>query len=144
MRDFWAIDPWQEVERLRREMGRLFTGVLPAAWTERVFPPVNIWTGRDDAVVTVELPGVDPKSIELSITGDTLALAARREADEVKEGGTYSRQERPTGDFNRTVQLPFRVEADGVEARYAKGVLTITLPRLEADKPKQIAVKATK
>ncbi len=142
MRELWPWDPLREMGRLERDMRRLFSGFAPG-YAARVWPPVNVWTGRDDAVVSVELPGVDPKGLEISVVGDTLTLSGTREPSELKGGHVVNRLERDTGDFSRTIQLPFRVEPDRVEASYAKGILRIKLPRLEADKPKQIAVKAT-
>jgi HSP20 family protein len=142
MRRLWATDPWEEMRRLQREMNRLFSGVAPGL-TRRLFPPVNVWVGRDQAVVTAELPGVDPAAIDINVVGDSLSLSGSREPDELGEGQSFTRQERPVGAFSRTVQLPFRVEPDGVEATYARGILTVTLPRLEADKPRQISVKGT-
>jgi HSP20 family protein len=140
MRRLWGVDPWEEARRLHRDMHRLFESVAPGL-ARRAFPPVNVWVGRDQAVVTAELPGATPANIEINVVGDTLSLSGERAADELGEGQSYARQERPVGAFSRKIQLPFRVEADQVEASYAKGVLTITLPRLEADKPKQIAIK---
>jgi HSP20 family protein len=122
-------------------MGGLFSDGWPRA--RRAFPPINVWTGRDNVVVTGELPGFDPAKIELSVQGDTLTFSGSREAEQLEEGATYSRQERDVGSFSRTIQLPYRVDPDQVEAHYDKGILTITLPRLEADKPKQITVKAS-
>lgn len=142
MRDLWSWEPLEEMKRLQREMGRVFSDVWRGI-SSRVFPAVNIWTGREDAVVTVELPGVDPKKLDLSVVGDTLTISGAREPEELKEGQAYNRRERETGDFSRTVQLPFRIEPDKVTAHYANGILRVTLPRLEADKPKQISVKAT-
>lgn len=142
MRRLWATDPWEEMRRLQRDMNRLFSGVAPGL-ARRLFPPVNVWVGRDQAVVTAELPGVDPANIEINVVGDSLSLSGRREADELGEGQSFTRQERPVGAFSRTIQLPFRVEPDGVEATYARGILTVTLPRLEADKPRQISVKGS-
>lgn len=142
MRELWSWEPMDQLRRLQRDMGRALTD----AWrglSARVFPAVNIWTGHDDAVVTVELPGVDATKLDLSVVGDTLAISGRREPDHLEEGQAFSRRERDTGDFTRTVQLPFRVEADKVSAHYVNGVLRVTLPRLEADKPKQITIKAT-
>jgi len=140
MRGLWSFEPWEEMRRLQRQMNRLFTDVWPGA-TRRAYPPVNLWAGRDSAVVTVELPGLDPKALDISVVGDTLTLKGSREADELKEGQAFTRQERAVGDFHRQIKMPFRVEPDNVEATYAKGILRISLPRLEADRPKQIAVK---
>jgi len=140
MRRLWAVDPWEEMRRLQREMGRVFAAVAPAL-ARRVFPAVNLWVGRDRAVVTAELPGVDAERLDLSLTGDTLTISGTRELDPLDEGQAYARQERPSGGFSRAIQLPFRVEPDQVEASYANGILTVTLPRLEADKPRQITIQ---
>jgi HSP20 family protein len=142
MRDWWQWDSLREMRRLQSDMNRLFTGYRPAA--ERIFPAVNVWTGRDDAIVAAEVPGIDPKRLDITVVGDTLTLSGTREPAEVKEGHVVNRLERETGVFTRTIQLPFRVEPDKVEAVYAKGVLQVRLPRLEADRPKQIAIKASK
>ena len=139
MRRLWSVDPWEEMRHIQREMSRLMSGVSPLA-TRRVFPPANVWTGRDEAVVTAEIPGVDTDKIDISVVGDTLTLKGTRQLDELPEGQAFTRQERLAGDFYRKVQLPFRVDPDKVTATYTNGVLRVDLPRLEADKPKQIAV----
>ena len=142
VRDWWQWDPLREMRRVQRELERALAGSAPGH-VPQVFPPVNIWTGRDDVVVTAEVPGVEPQKLEISVVGDTLTLSGEREGAEAEEGQVVNRLERETGAFARTVQLPFRVEADKAEATYAKGILRIKLPRLEADKPKQIAIKAS-
>ena len=143
VRDWWQWDPFREMRRLQRDMDRLAAGYRLGA-AERVFPAVNVWTGRDDAIVTAEVPGIDPNKLEITGVGDTLTLSGTREPADAGEGQVVNRLEREAGDFARTIQLPFRVEPDKVEAIYAKGILQVRLPRLEADKPKQIAIKASK
>jgi HSP20 family protein len=138
--ELWSWEPFEDVRRLQRQMGRLFSDAWPFA--RRAFPPVNVWTGRDNVIVTAALPGLDPAKLDLTVVGDTLTLNGEREAEPLTEEQSLSRQERETGTFSRAIQLPYRVDPDKVEARYAKGILRIDLPRLEADKPKQIAVKA--
>ena len=75
------------------------------------------------------------------VHGDTVTLRGERKPDEIEEGDAFHRQERGHGKFVRTIQLPHQVDADNVQAHYAKGVLRLTLPRAEADKPRQISVK---
>jgi len=106
------------------------------------FPAVNIWTGADEVLVTAEIPGVNPDTIEVTVKDETVTLRGSRDHDELKEGDAYLRHERGAGSFVRSFALPFRVEADKVKAQYRRGVLELTLPRAEADKPKRIAVKA--
>jgi HSP20 family protein len=131
------------MERLRRDMNRLVSGIpdLDAVATPG-YPSINVWTNDDGAVVTAELPGVEPNDIDISVVGDTLTLTGSRAPDEPGEGGTYHRRERRHGRFTRAVKLPFPAEPDRVEAVFEKGVLSVSLPRLEADKPRKIAVRA--
>jgi HSP20 family protein len=145
MRPFgnWA-SPWREMERLQHEMNRLLSGTSrsPGLSVALSYPAMNVWTNEESAFVTAELPGINPEDIDISVQNDTLTLRGNRAPDEVQEGGTYHRRERGSGSFTCSFQLPFQVQSDQVEASYAKGILRITLPRAEADKPKKIAIKA--
>jgi len=132
-------DPSRDVRRLRQEMDRIFSDFGQPV--SREFPAVNAWIGEAEAVVTAELPGIDPNVVEVSVVGDTLTISGSREAELLKEGESYQRQERGWGRFSRSLQLPFHVEADKVEATYEKGIIKITLPRSEAEKPRKISVK---
>jgi len=133
--------PWQEFERFQQEMNRLLS--TSRSRLAPTFPAMNVWTNRDGAVLTAELPGVDPEAIEISVVGETLTLTGSRQPEQLQENDRYHRRERGYGNFTRTFQLPFPVEADQVEATFNKGVLYISLPRAEADKPKKINVKTT-
>ncbi len=132
-------DPVTDMQRLQREMNRLFSGASELYGHD--FPPVNVWRGEDGVIVTAEAPGIDPEKVDISVVGDSLTLSGMRERDVLKEGESYHRQERNQGRFTRTLQLPFHVESGKVEAKYEKGVLHITLPRAEADKPRKIKIK---
>jgi HSP20 family protein len=133
------------MERLHRDVNRLFYDSFSQAGG-RVgpanYPVMNVWSNEDGAVVTAELPGINAEDIEISVVGDTLTLSGSRQADELEEGEKYHRRERGSGKFSRSFQLPFRTEADKIEATFDKGVLHISLPRSEADKPKKISVKS--
>lgn len=142
--------PWREIrrmehemERMEREMDRLFETFFPRRrrFFEAEFPPMNVWTNSEGAVVTVEVPGVNPEQLELAVVGDTLTLRGKRVAEDLPEGARYQRRERFQGEFARSLQLPFTIDAEHVEAQYENGILTITLPRAEADKPKRITVQ---
>jgi HSP20 family protein len=135
--------PWQEMERLQREMNHLFSDSFSLAGgrTGSSYPAMNVWTNEEGAVITAELPGVNPEEVDISVVGDTLTLSGNRQPEELGEGDKYHRRERSYGKFTRTFELPFLVEADKVEAVFEKGVLHISLPRAEADKPKKIAIK---
>ncbi|HRU05176.1 MAG TPA: Hsp20/alpha crystallin family protein [Candidatus Brocadiia bacterium] len=134
----WDWDPWAELRRLQRDFTRLFEGVERGAPVD--FPAVNVWTGPDDVIVTAEVPGIEPKNLDVSVQGDTLTIRGNREPDKIKDGESYHRQERGYGQFVRTLTLPHQVDSDKVEAKYEKGVLRLRLPRAASDKPRQIAV----
>ena len=90
-------------------------------------------TGSDGAVITAELPGFAAESFDVSVFGKTVTVKGERKALEL-EGATAHRRERQVGSFVRAIELPFRIEADKVDAKYERGVLQITLPRAEADR----------
>lgn len=136
---------WNELERLRQDVDRLFESSLPRVYRprSRTFPAINVWTNEvEGVIVTAELPGVSADSIDISVTGDTLEISGTRQPMEEATKEKYHRQERSYGDFKRSVQLPYAVNTEAVQATAEKGVLRITLPRAEAEKPKQIAVRA--
>ncbi len=129
-------DPWSEFDRMQRALWRGFS--TPSA----DFPLVNVWVTADEAIVTTEIPGVDPKSIDISVAAKTLTIRGSRDPEELKEGESYHRRERWLGQFTKTVEMPFTIEAGKVDATFSKGILRITAPRAEAEKPKKISVKS--
>lgn len=135
---------WQEMNRLQRDMNRLFGHM--STNRERVtqtYPAINIWADENSALITAEIPGVNRDDMELNVTGDTLSIMGERIHDELPEGAKYHRNERSYGKFNRNIQLPYTVDVDKVKASFKNGVLEIVLPRVEAEKPKKITVKAS-
>lgn len=137
---FNAMNPWREMDRIQREMNRLFGDLNRPG--SRAYPAINAWTTEDKAIVTAELAGYEPDQLNISVVDQTLTINGERPRIEMKEGETLHRQERITGKFQRDIQMPFLVDAEKVEAKFDKGVLSITLPRAEADKPKKISIKA--
>jgi HSP20 family protein len=133
---------WDEMDRLQREMNRVFEsfdrGYAPASG----FPAVNVWMNEEGAVVTAELPGVNVADLEINVVGETLTLSGGRKPVELPKDAVYHRQERGMGKFTRTIELPFAVESGKVQATLEKGILRILLPRAEQDKPRKILVKA--
>ncbi len=136
----WGWDPFREMERMERDWTNLFSGYGRPGVAQ--FPPVNVLTSENDVIVTSELPGTNPEDIDISVTGDVLTIKGKRPQPEIREGQSWQRRERSGGNFYRTIQLPFNVESSKVEADYTKGILKITLPRAESDKPKKISIKA--
>lgn len=132
----WFFDPWDEFERMRRVMSRL------DSQRSSEFPAVNTWLSSDDSVVTTEIPGVDPENIDISVTGKTVTLRGSRKADSINDEQIFHRRERWNGEFTKTIELPFNIESNNVSARFKKGVLYLSLPKAEAEKPKKIEIKS--
>src|SRR4051794_7586730 len=135
-----GFDPFLELRRMQSEMNRLFSGYGMA--TTRDFPPINIWLGDNSVVVTSELPGVTRDDFTLNLQEDVLTLEGARRPTQERDVN-WQRRERAYGSFSRAVQLPFRVDADKVQARFNNGILEIELERLEADRPKKIEIRPT-
>ena len=137
-------EPFHDLSDLQSEMNRLFGGVFgrPAAGLERVWAPaVDMYETKDDLVVTAEVPGMNEKDIKLSVHGDMLSLRGERtNGQDVQPEGAY-RGERWYGKFERSLALPIPVQADKVKAIYRDGVLTITLPKVEESKPREIKIE---
>ena len=139
----------QTLDRLRNEMDRLFDdcfqpvsvfGQFAAPW-ERAFPNLNVWEDEQNLFAEAEVPGMSMEDMELTVAGNELTIKGKRSRDE-REGVTLHRRERGVGAFTRTLRLPFDIDADKVAATLEHGVLTITLPKPEAAKPRRIEVKA--
>lgn len=132
-------DPFSDLRAIQREMNRAFSGYSPGA---AAFPALNIWGSGEDAVVVAEVPGVDPKDININVVKDKLTIEGERKAEEPADNVTCHRCERPEGGFTRSIRLPFAVESDKVKAKYNNGLLTVTLPREEATRPKKITIES--
>lgn len=117
-------------------------GGIESGFGYRRYPPVNLWISGDEVLVDAEVPGVDPRTIDISLKDDVLQIAGERAERNMREGESYHRQERPYGRFSRTVTMPFRGDGAKVEATCRNGILRIRVPRAEGDKPRRIAIAA--
>lgn len=137
--------PLSDFDQVRREMLRLLDTVAGDTVGEvnsGVFPPMNITQDNDNFYLRAEVPGIKPNELSISAVRNRLSLAGKREIQREHERVSYHRKERAEGSFNRTVTLPTEVDADRVDARYADGILTLTLPKAEETKPRQITVRS--
>ena len=114
--------------------GQLFNG-----WT----PALDLYQNNDNVVAIVELPGMRKEDIEISLHDGTLTIGGERKSGTESNGESAARTERFTGKFRRTITLPTRVDANKVNATYTDGILTVTLPKAEEAKPKQIQVQVS-
>ena len=143
------LAPWRpfgELSPFRKEMDRLWNRFLGEAsfaktFTEMWSPSVDISETKDDFVVKAELPGLEAKDVNVSISGDVLTIKGEKKAEEEEKDEHYHRVERCSGSFQRVFQLSSGVKADKIEANFDKGVLKVILPKVEEAKKKEIEVK---
>jgi HSP20 family protein len=139
-------EPFLEFESLQDEINRLFDGVRspePRGLFDRAFSPaVDVVEHGDRFEVLCDVPGVEAKDIETSISGAVLTIKGERKESGTSESANLYRTDRRAGKFQRTLQLPLPVNAGQVEAQLKDGVLRIVLPKQEELKPRQITVKA--
>lgn len=146
------LDVIREMDALRREMDRRVAGAIASPrWAAflpgrgaRQYPLINTSQDHDHLYVEALMPGVDPKTLDVSVVGNTLVVSgekSRRPAGTPSaEEEAYHRSERAAGRFSRSVELPVEADDRRVAARYEHGVLHITLPKAESAKPRRINV----
>jgi len=141
-------EPFGELVSLRQAMDRLLEDsfVTPSHAFGRLnaVMPVDMYQTENEVVVKAAVPGVKPEEIDISITGDTLCIKGEKKADEKIKREDYIYQEHRYGAFSRTVVLPGGLDTSKAEASFEEGILTLTIPKSEEVKPKQIKVKAKK
>ena len=141
-----GLDLSNEFVEMQREMDRVFDrfmrsgGAVNETEVSTYLPPVNILEHEDKFVVTAELPGVRKEDVRITITNDVLTIRGEKKHEMGNEGKNFHRVERAAGMFQRSFTLPSLVRADRIEAAYNDGILTITVPKAEEAKPKQIEV----
>ncbi|MEI6970368.1 MAG: Hsp20/alpha crystallin family protein [bacterium] len=148
VRSPWSI--FDEQESLCDGAGQSLAGDKAAVGREgrsswprgTVYPPMNVWSSADGLVIDAEIPGIDPKDVEIAVKGDELTLSGKLNAAGPGEGEACYRRERASGEFVRRLQLPLRAETGAVKASAKNGVLRLTIPQSEEEKPRKIAIEA--
>jgi HSP20 family protein len=140
-------DPWRMLNELQREMNKVFEGrlsadentsdVVTADWA----PAVDVKEEKDRFVLLADVPGVDPKEIEVHMEKGVLTIKGARNHETEKDREAYKRIERPRGSFYRRFSLPDTADAERISAKSLNGVLEITIPKMEATKPRKITVE---
>ena len=147
-------DPFRDLLGLQERMNKLFdesyrgisrTGTeddwaLGGSWA----PAVDIYEQGSDIVLKAELPGVDPKDVDVRLENSTLTLRGERKFDNEVKKESYHRIERSYGSFTRSFTLPSVVDQAGIKAEFRDGVLRVTMPKREEAKPKQITINVSK
>ncbi len=156
-----GLIPWKGKQRegertesplvaLRSEMDRLFDTFLrepfgdvdwPFVGQGRWSPTVDIAETDDQVTVRAEVPGIDPKDLEVSVSGSQLVLSGEKRESAENQGKDYYHSESRYGSFRRCVRLPEGVDSENVDAQYANGVLTLRLKKIPSAVPKRIEVK---
>jgi HSP20 family protein len=149
MANITRYDPLGEMVSLRSAMDRLFEDsfVSPLTWRtisngEGITPPLDVHETPEEIVVTAALPGIRADDVEITMTGQTLTLRGEFKANDQVTKDQYLYRERRYGSFNRTLQLPVRVQGDRADATFTDGVLTLRIPKAEEVKPRQIRINA--
>ena len=135
-----AFNSLSGLNRLLREMDHAPGANEGTSAHFHLYPKVNIWKNKEAVLVTAEVPGIDPKAIDLNVKADKLVISGELKGRDRVEGDAYQRSERSSGKFQREVTLPFRINQELVNASYKNGVLRVTLARAEEDKPKKITI----
>jgi HSP20 family protein len=141
-------EPFKEMMTLQERMNRMFEEVwgrgrrsdedfISASWV----PAVDVRETRDALEIAAEVPGIDPKEVDVSIEGGVLTLKGSRRFEKATEGETYHRVERAYGAFERSFTLPTNIDTEKINAVYRNGVLFLTIPKREEAKPRSISVK---
>ena len=142
-----VVRHWDPFDTFGQEMNRLLDTELESHQTRArradLRPSLNLYESDDAYTVTVELPGERPEQLRLDVTDERLKLAGEREPFEGIGDQAYRRQERWFGKWDRELVFPKRVVADQIVARMAHGLLTITVPKSAASKPRRIEVLST-
>ncbi len=143
--------PWRDrdIDRFRGEINRLFDDFFawrpfPRAFEEGDWTPaVDISETNKEIVVNAEVPGIDPKDIDISLTGRLLTIKGERKQEQEEKDKNYHRIECRYGSFSRSLELPADVDAGKVKATYRDGVLKLNLPKAKEQSVKKIEIKTS-
>jgi HSP20 family protein len=138
-------NPFSEMSLLQNHMNRLFETAFrtwpgDSTGTTDWVPAADIYETENELMVNLDLPGVDPKTVEVSVENNVLTIRGERRFDANQSRENFHRLERFYGAFARSFALSMQVDAEKIQAAYKHGVLSITLPKAEAAKPKRIQI----
>ena len=142
----YEMGPWRpfgEMVSLRDAMDRLFeeSVVTPKKGISTAMPKIDIKEKKDSVVVKAELPGVAEDDVEVEVIDNVMTITGEKKDEKEEEKEGYYYKESHTGTFSRSFTLPSEVKADKADADMKNGVLTITIPKVEAKQPKKVTIK---
>jgi HSP20 family protein len=134
-------DPFEALFALQRALDSRLASDWMADTTGGTgsYPPINIFQQGDDFVAVIELPGVDKNDLQIEAKQNTIRISGKKTIVH-EQGASVHRRERVWGTFDRTISVPVQIDADGIRAEYRDGVLALSIPRAERDKPKTIKI----
>ena len=137
--------PFSEISTVRNEMDRLWNRFLdewplPTVFTKGWAPMADISETKDKLIVKAELPGLDPEDIKLSLSGNLLTIEGEKKKEKEEKDEHHYSLERYSGTFQRCFRLPVEVQEEKIEAKFDKGVLTITMPKTTKTPKKEIKI----
>jgi HSP20 family protein len=138
----WPL--FDQLDSLQDEIQRIFNRTEQSRQSELFngwAPALDLYENSEDLVVQAELPGMRREEIEVSLHQGSLIISGERKAEQQHDQITLTRAERPVGRFQRSLRLPKPVEAGKVSAVYRDGILTVTLPKTEESRPRQVQIK---
>ncbi|MDI6793182.1 MAG: Hsp20/alpha crystallin family protein [bacterium] len=144
--DLIPLRPFRELSAVEDETSRLldyFFGRRPMLGSrERAWAPlIDVRETKDSLIAEVDLPGVDPKDVDISVEGRTLSIKGEKKVEREEKEGGYRYYERYSGSFHRTATLPDEVDPARTKAGYKDGVLTVTMPKSEVAKARKIKIE---
>lgn len=138
------LEPFREIDTLQRQMNSLFDSLMTTTGTENVgvsFMPAAEMQETADAIhLRLEVPGLEAKDIDVQVTAEAVSISGERKSETKTEEKGVTRSEFRYGKFQRVLPLPTRIQNDKVQAEYKNGVLTLALPKAEAEKNKVVKV----
>jgi HSP20 family protein len=144
MRTIATWEPFRGLPTLQDQINRLFSEMGTRSSDESALsswaPPVDIYETEHELVVKADLPSVDPKDLDIRVENNVLTIRGERKFEKKVAEENYLRVERAYGAFNRSFSLASTVNAEAIKADYQNGVLTLSIPKREEAKPKQIKV----
>jgi HSP20 family protein len=140
-RELQIWSPMRELERFRRDFDDLFARFLGASDISLSGPPIESFVDGNRLVVRADLPGVDPKDVEVTLAGNVLTIKGSRRSEHENKGRDFLHREVSYGSFERSLTLPEGVKADQVKASYRNGVLELEVPMPEALAVRKVPVE---
>lgn len=147
-RDVMTWSPFRDLVNIQKDLGHVFDGLFSdfdgdVTFASQWAPRVDVVEQKDAYMIKAELPGVSKNDVKIVLQENVLTIKGEKKQESEQKDSDYHRIERSYGTFERSFTLPTGVRSDKIDATYKDGVLTITLPKAEEAKPKEIEVKVS-